>query len=104
MNENTVQIVTLITAAVTTLGLAYIRARFTALEAEIKALKKMLEVVHSLVGVQSSDPVLMLRAVIVQLESERPAGHIMPPAVGQSQLIFPPGYEGLVDTDDGSVG
>lgn len=104
MTDNTIlQIVGIITAAVTTLGLAYIRARIVSLEAEIVSLKKMLMDIQLLVGGKSSDPVAMLQAVIVQLQQARAAGQSFAVSSAQTALVFPPGYEGL-HSDVGMVG
>lgn len=104
MTDNTIlQIVGIITAAVTTLGLAYIRARIVSLEAEIVSLKKMLMDIQVLVGGKSSDPVLLLQAALAQLQSARGSGQSVYSSEAQSTLVFPPGYEGL-HNDVGVVG
>lgn len=70
MTDNTIlQIVTMVTAAITTLGLAYIRARFSALESKIAALEKTLVSINMIVGQSKGDPILSLKAVLHQLES-----------------------------------
>lgn len=68
-----VQIVTIVTGGIVTLGTLYIRSRLLELERELKDMKALLAGTQQLL-LGKSDPIAALKGVIIQLEErETPA-------------------------------
>ena len=62
-----VQIVTIVTGGIVTLGTLYIRSRLLELERELKELKAVLSATQAIL-LGERDPIAALKGVIIQLE------------------------------------
>ena len=76
-----VQIVTIITGGIVTLGTLYIRSRLLELERELRELKAVLAGTQAIL-LGRHDPIAALKGVIIQLEDRDKAAHSNIGAVG----------------------